>query len=335
MIDVSSNENPYCLPKQAVFDVLSQLQHIALNRYPEADADTLVSLYAQAHGLSASNVICGNGSDDLIDLVYKAFTGQDDLVMALEPSFIMYKRVADIHRRAFRTCKVKDLYRVIESENPRVCFICNPNNPTGAMIPKEDLVTLFSFSETVFIVDEAYIEFSDSSVTSCLPLIEAYPNVIVLRTLSKAYGLAGLRVGFGVSHPENIKRLASVKLPYNVSSLSQAIAIRMLEADHQQRCKEEVALIKAERSRLYNALSQMPYLEVKPSQANFLWVKVPDEGFSVEALSAYLRQKQIKIRIFDDGAYRAFFRISIGTPEENHTVLQAIHAFIKGGPKHD
>lgn len=292
------------------------------NRYPDPRQLSLKSLLAEIKGIASDKIFIGNGSDEAIDLCIRIFCEpRIDNIVTIRPTYGMYSVSAAINDVEVREvplgrdfCLSADAMMAACDNNTKLMFVCSPNNPTGNSMPVEQLRWLLEYFNGVVVVDEAYVDFS--SQPSMLTLLDEYSNLIVLHTMSKAYGLAALRLGLAFAHPSIIELFSNVKYPYNINLAGMERAAELLERN----VADEIALIKEERSRVKQQLSQMECVEkVYPSDANFLLVKVADAKAMYDALI----QEQIIVR---DRSHvpgcEGCLRITIGTPQENDRLLE-------------
>ena len=294
------------------------------NRYPDPRQAELKSLISRIKGIPVKNMFIGNGSDEAIDLCFRVFCepGVDNAV-SIAPTYGMYKVAADINNVQMRQIPLGENFSLpVEAlleacdDNTKLMFVCSPNNPTGNAFPVEQILRLAEAFEGILVVDEAYIDFS--SQPSLTGYLAEFPNLIVLQTLSKAYGLAALRLGLAFADQRVMSMFANVKYPYNVSLASMEKAMSLLRRDVAQ----EVALVNSERVRLAEALAGLPRVrKVWPSDANFLLVEVDDaRGLYDELLDA---QVIVRDRSKVAGC-EGCLRISVGTPQENDKVIAVI-----------
>jgi len=287
-------------------------------RYPSSNSDNLRELLAQEYSLSIDNFIVGNGSTELLEIAVKTYCNPGDTILSIEPSFSMYSIYATIHGVQFipvegNNQEIQTVDSLIESAqkyNPKIIFLCNPNNPTGSIIKNEDIIRVLESTEALVIVDEAYMEFFIEGITMASE-INKYNNLIVARTFSKAYGLAYARVGYMISNIDIIDQLLCVKLPYNVNGISTEIAA--LAFQKQSDMKLYVKGVSERRELLYRNLINLG-ISVQKSKANFLYITLPKN------INKELIQKGILIRSFGKNNYR----VTIGLEEENNAFLEAL-----------
>ena len=294
------------------------------NRYPDPRQTELKGLISCIKGMPVKNIFVGNGSDEAIDLCFRVFCrpGVDNAV-SIMPTYGMYKVAADINDVSMRevalgenfSLPVQGLLDACDA-NTKLMFVCSPNNPTGNAFPISEILTLAEKFDGMLVVDEAYIDFS--SEESILPYIKEYPNLIVLQTFSKAYGLAALRLGLAFADEVTMSLFANVKYPYNISLAAMEKAMSLLKRD----VAAEVENVMTERSRMEKALAELPRVrKVWPSDANFLLVEVDD----ARGLYSELLDKQVIVRDRSKvPGCAGCLRITIGTKEENDKVLAVI-----------
>ena len=297
------------------------------NRYPDPRQAELKSLISRIKGIPVMNMFIGNGSDEAIDLCFRIFCEPAvDNAVSIAPTYGMYRVAADINNVQMRevplgegfSLPVEALLEACDA-NTKLMFVCSPNNPTGNAFPVSEILKLAEAFDGMLVVDEAYIDFS--SERSLTEYLAEYPNLIVLQTLSKAYGMAALRLGLAFGDKRTMSMFANVKYPYNISLSSMEKAMGLLVRD----VKAEVEVIKAERSRMAEALAALPRVrKVWPSDANFLLVEVDDaRGLYDELLAAQVIVRD-RSKVL---ACAGCLRITVGTPAENDKVLAVIGGF--------
>lgn len=298
----------------------------SLNRYPDPNQTHLKSLLAEAKGIPVSHIFIGNGSDEVIDTLFRVFCEPGtDQILLFPPTYGMYEVSAHIHNVGIMHLPLtKDFQLPPEAFDPtlnhkaKMAFLCSPNNPTGNTLTEaEAFIKQF---KGIVVLDEAYIDFS--SQPSFLSLLHRYPNLVISQTFSKARGLASIRIGMAFASPEIIHYMNKVKPPYNVSELNQQAAIRSLS--HQsEMVVNEVQGIKAERNMLIEKLKEFPFVhQVYATDANFILVKVSDAN----RLYDYLVSQGIIIRNRNTQV-AGCIRITVGTPQENQQLLAALTNF--------
>lgn len=305
---------------------------LACNRYPDPQPAPLIDALARLYGVRASQVLVGRGSDEAIDLLVRAFcrAGQDAIAIQ-PPTFGMYAVSAHIQGASVITVSLAadftlDVDAVLAALTPAVklVFVCTPNNPTGQLVPLRDVTRLAQAlaGRALLVVDEAYIEFSDAP--SAAPLIDQFDNIAVLRTLSKAWALAGARIGTLLANEQVIALLRRVMAPYPLPRPCVALALEALTAGGQAAARAHIAVVREQRERMARALAEVPGVrEVLPSQANFLAVRFND------ASAVYQRLLGAGIVVRDIQRYPQLgdaLRITVGLPEENDRVLDVLQS---------
>ncbi len=337
IVKLASNESPLGPSPMAVAALQNQIQGLA--RYPDGNGHDLKAALASFHGVRPSTITLGNGSNDVLELVGRAFLTPDHESVFSEHAFAVYPlvtmatgavaRVATANPVSHKMPYGHDLAAIAASigGRTRVVFIANPNNPTGTWLAGD---VLRSFLDNVpdhvlVVIDEAYFEYvNDTGYPNTVSWVEQVPNLIVTRTFSKIYGLAGLRIGYAVSHPDVADLLNRVRQPFNVNSLAQAAAEAALQdTAHIRRCLE------ANRTGLHRLRVAMDLLDLRylPSQGNFLCVDMGRQGSDVYAA---LLEKGIIVRPVDNYGLPQFLRITVGTEWENERLIEALTEVIKG-----
>lgn len=318
-IILNANESPYNLPKAILEKFKDLLDNIDFNRYPDTDNTKLLASIAKTYALEVENVCAGVGSDEMLDCIFKAVISKGDKVLVPYPSFTMYKQMGIYYGANVIEIELDDEFRYdinlfiekIISYNPKLIFLCVPNNPTGGSLSNEEIEKILKLSNGLVVVDEAYGEFDDKTA---LELIKKYDNLIVLKTFSKAFRLAGIRTGYALSSKENIKMINVVKMPYNLNVLSNEMAV--LALDNKELILDNIKEIKNELSKTYKELKALG-IEVYDSKANFLWCKLSDK------IKSALIENKIYIRDikFKDEMYS---RITIGSKEEMEKLIKVV-----------
>ncbi len=328
-VKLHANENPFDIPLSVREKIAEEIvSGTMFNRYPDSDANILREQIGKLYSLNKDNVLVGSGSDELIEIILNAFVDKGDYVLCPTPSFVMYKIFTQMAGgipveftlgENFQY-KIDEIIGLCEKYQPKVLFLCSPNNPTGNTIPKEDVITLVSGFDGIVVVDEAYGEFSGESM---IPYVNDYPNMIVLRTFSKAYGLAGLRIGYSVSCKALADLTNIVKPPYNVNSFSQRMACLALESYDIFRDRYE-RIIEL-REELYNELLSIEGITVYPTKANFVLIEVPDS----ESIYNSLLEKDILVRSYTGHPIlNNCLRVTVGTEEENKLFLKCFRSIL-------
>ena len=312
---LDANENPYNAP---------------YNRYPDPLQLELKTKISTIKNIAPEKIFLGNGSDEPIDIIFRAFCepGVDNMV-SIDPTYGMYQVAADINNVEVRKVKLNEDFgfsaqKLLDAANlyTKVIFVCSPNNPTANLLDKAEIVKLLTGFDGLVVVDEAYIDFSPES--SLLPELDQYENLIILQTFSKAWGMAGIRLGMAFANPEIIRVFNKIKYPYNINILTQKKALELL--DNLQEKEEWVKTIVEERDKMVKKLFSLSFVQViYPSDANFILVKMHD----ARGIYEYLKDLKIivrdrsKIALCDD-----CLRITIGSPKENKKLRKALKELI-------
>lgn len=322
LIKLDANENPFG-PSPRVKEALANLQH--MNVYPDPESGRLRELLAEYIGVPKEQILCGAGADELIEIILQLFIEPGDVVINTPPTFAMYgfdaplyhARVVDIYRGADFSLDVDAIASAVRRRRAKLLFLCSPNNPSGDMIDAGDIDRLLELPVTV-VVDEAYIEFAESD--SLVTRVGEADNLIVLRTMSKWAGLAGLRVGYGVFPSELMPQLWKIKQPYNVN-LAADIAARASLQDVDFLMTRVETLVQ-QRMRMEIAFAELPMLSPYPSRSNFLLNRVI--GMSAVEFRDRLAQAGIIVRYYNKPRLEDHIRISAGTPEQIDRLLQLL-----------
>jgi histidinol-phosphate aminotransferase len=311
--------------KEGIFLDANENPYGTLNRYPDPYQRQLKDKLSAIKNVSPENIFIGNGSDEVIDLAFRIFCEPDkDLALTFSPTYGMYDVSAAINNIGLIKLPLsKDFQidlqvtrRFIDQENLKLVFLCSPNNPTGNTMSREAIEMILENFSGILIIDEAYIDFS--SHASTIELIQKYPNLIVSQTFSKAWGLAAARVGIAYAHPQIIQLYNKVKPPYNVSTLNQRAALEALNAP--EKFEKKKSIILKEKENLKADLQRCSLVKkIYPSDANFLLVEVGDAD---KIYNALVQQKVITRNRTKQ--VRNCLRFTVGTPEENNQLLQAL-----------
>ncbi|MEU6401825.1 histidinol-phosphate transaminase [Streptomyces sp. NPDC046985] len=332
-VRLNTNENPYPLPEPLVERIAERVREAArgLNRYPDRDAAELRTALAEyltktgGHPVARENVWAANGSNEVIQQLLQTFAGPGRTAIGFEPSYSMHALIArgtgtgwiSGPRREDFTVDPAAAERAIAAHRPDVVFLTTPNNPTGNAIPARTVLALYEAAQaakpSMVVVDEAYVEFSHGA--SLLPLLQGRPHLVISRTMSKAFGAAGLRLGYLAAHPAVVDAVQLVRLPYHLSAVTQVTALAALE--HTDTLLQYVERLKAERDRLVAELRAIGY-EVTESDANFVQF-----GRFADAHAAWRRILDRGVLVRDNGV-PGRLRVTAGTPEENDAFLAAV-----------
>lgn len=331
-IRLHANENWFNPLPDIKEQLVDRLMSLDLQEYPDPDSGKLKTILSEYTGAETDEIICTNGSDELIKIIFETFSKSGDSIVIHSPTFVEYTIMSDL--RGCKTCAVKpkadlspDIDGLIQTaidEKASITFICNPNNPTGYVFSQRDLDRIISSVPGIVIVDEAYAEFSQVSLIG-----KAYDRskVVIMRTLSKAFGAAALRVGYGIASPELIQKMNKAKMPYNLSTIAQESAVVLLE--NKDLLQTVVSEIRRERMRLYGELTALQEsgkaLEVFPSYGNYILIRSSLSRKIYEALQAegYL------VRIFEhDDNLNNCLRFAVTQKKTNTQVLEVIRKVV-------
>jgi histidinol-phosphate aminotransferase len=321
IIKLNTNENPYPPSPQAMA-ALQTLDGEWLRRYPDPFARDFCQAVSDALGVPADWVIVGNGSDDVLNVLVRACAeGSDRPIVYPMPTYVLYKTLAAMQPAATLEIPYGENFELpleeLVAAEAAITFIASPNSPSGHVVPLAQLRELAQQIKGVLAIDEAYVDFA---AESALSLVQEFENVIVLRTLSKGYSLAGLRMGFGVAHPNLLAGLFKVKDSYNIDAIAiQLGTAAMRDQAYKNECAEKV---KGDRSKLSLDLKQLGF-ELGESHGNFVLAAVP-ASHNAEALYLSLKERGILVRYFKQPGLDNKLRITVGTPEQNQILLEAL-----------
>ena len=327
LIKLDAMENPYPLPQAVRERIAAAVALVPIHRYPDGGADAVKSALRRAFGIpEALGLVLGNGSDELIQILTVAVAKPGAVILAPEPSFVMYRlnalyagvRFVGVPLLADFSLDTGAVLAAIERERPALVFLAYPNNPTGNLFPAAEIEAILRAAPGLVVIDEAYYAFADASF---LPRVAEFPNLVVLRTVSKI-GMAGLRLGYAVAAPEWTSELDKVRQPYNLNALTQAVAPLLLAEG--ALLAEQAATLKAERSRLHAALAALPGVVVFRTQTNFVLARVPDAPRWFDRL----REAGILVKNLHGwhASLEHCLRITVGTPAENDALFAALKA---------
>ncbi len=315
MVFLDANENPFNKP---------------YNRYPDPLQRKLKKKIAEVKSCQPEQIFLGNGSDEPIDLLFRAFCepGRDNII-SIDPTYGMYQVAADINNIEVRKVRLKEDYSFSADEllaaaddNSKLAFVCSPNNPTANLMAKDEMLKLIENFKGLVVVDEAYIDFAPGE--SLLPELEKYPNLVILQTFSKAWGMAGIRLGMAFASPEIIRIFNKIKYPYNINILTQKKALKLLKKEDDK--NGWVKLLLKERKKMAEQLTKFPFVvKVYPSDANFLLVKMYDARGIYDYLveNGIIVRDRSKVILCDDS-----LRLTVGSEEENEILIEKLNELI-------
>lgn len=333
---LNTNENPFELPEEVVEAIVEKIREIApnLNRYPDRDAlelrTKLAAYIKMTTGVevTSENIWAANGSNEILQTIFLACGGERNSVLGFTPSYSVHNLIAQLTRTPWIAgsrdgnfaIDVNSAIELIKEKNPKIVIVTTPNNPSGTSTTIEDLMVLAQSTKRIdalLVVDEAYAEFS--SEKSAISLIEEFPHVVVVRTMSKAFAYAGVRIGYLVANPAMVSAALIARLPYHLSAITQAVGEVAL--DHYLLMQREIDLITNERNRVSAIISQLG-LSPMASEANFILFK----GFTCDSQTAWEFFLKHDLLVRDNGL-RGYLRVTIGTPEENDKFVAALREF--------
>jgi len=327
---LNANENPYGLPEEIIEEILRKAKKLEYSRYPNANSVKLSEIVSYFWGLNRDNIVMGNGSDELIDYLIKAFSEKGRRIITTAPSFAMYKIYSIINGSNFAQIPLSQSNfslnedKVLEEakkEDSSIVFIAYPNAPTGNYFAEDKIIKIIEKSGCLVVVDEAYYEFGEKTF---VPLISQYDNLVILRTFSKAYSLASLRVGYLLSNPEIINEIRKVKAPFNVNTFSQLAA--QVVFGNKEILKNGIKKIIEERERVANRINELPPFKAHLSRTNFVLVEVGSKENSDLVYNNLLKQGILVQTVFDPvfSTSRYFLRITVGNKEENDILIEGL-----------
>lgn len=329
LITLNANEAAVNLYEDNILPLRDVLSNISLNRYPEDEALKLREAYGKYAGVQENNIISGNGSDEMLNLIISSTISKGKKLLTLDPDFSMYDfyvsqqegEVVKVKPENDLVLEVNKFIEIGKEQKVDLIIFSNPNNPTGAVVKPKDIIKILeAFPEIPVVVDEAYYEFYGESM---IRYIDTYKNLIVTRTLSKAWGLAALRVGFLIACQEKIQKLLKFKVPYNVNSISQALATESLK--YVELVKDNTEIVISEREKLFKELKRIEEkssLDIKfyPSKGNFIYGEILEK----ETFISKLKSNNISIRDFNNEN----FRITVGTSLENKILIEVLQEIL-------
>jgi histidinol-phosphate aminotransferase len=329
MIKLDAMENPYSLPETLQEEIAQLVTTISANRYPDSNSVSLKSSLRETMEIPMGmDIMLGNGSDEIIQIIALALARPGAVLMSVEPAFVMFRMIATYTNMEYIGVPLKadfslDLDLMLDAitkHQPAIIFIAYPNNPTGNLFDVEAVSRIIESAPGVVVVDEAYHAFAGSSF---IDKLSEYPNLLLMRTLSKL-GLAGLRLGFLTGRPEWLIQLEKVRLPYNVGVLTQGVARKILQ--YPDILQQQVDAIKAERVVMNKYLNVLDGVEVFPSDANFILFRVN----KASQIFSELKQRNILIKNLDGShpLLKNCLRVTIGTPDENKQFLRTLQECI-------
>lgn len=323
-IKLNTNENPYAPSQKVAEAMMPILLDGKLRLYPDPVGKEFRETAAQLNGVEADWIMAGNGSDDILTILTRAFAGPGDVIGSAQPGYILYETLAQLQNARFEVVPFPVNW-VLEPDdlkglvNPRLFYLANPNSPSGTVMTPVQVARLAESLPCPLVVDEAYGDFAE---TNCVQLVKSHENVIVTRTFSKGYALAGLRLGYCIARPEIIAGLNKVKDSYNCDMLSLAGGVAALK--DQEWLRETRSKILNTRERLATGVAELGYL-VPPSQANFVWC---EGGPPADEVYQALRERDILVRLMKYPGREPALRITVGTDSQIDALLSALQEIL-------
>jgi histidinol-phosphate aminotransferase len=322
VVKLNTNENPYP-PSPQVMKVLAEISEERLRRYPDPLGNEFRQAAADVIGVPADYIMCCNGGDELLSMAFRAFCDETRPVAYPVPSYSLFPVLAKL-----QNCKAIEvpfdtefnLPAKLASTDAALTIVCNPNAPSGTFVAVEELASLADEVSGVLLIDEAYVDFAE---VNCIELVKNFDNVIILRSMSKGYSLAGMRFGYAIAQPDLIAGLMKLKDSYNVDAIAIAVAAAAIK--DQKYFKENVENVKAERARLTIQLRKLSF-DVPDSQSNFVLAKC--KNCKADQVYEKLTRRNIYIRYFAHPGLEDKLRISIGTPEQNDKLFSALQEIL-------
>jgi histidinol-phosphate aminotransferase len=330
IVKLNTNENPYP-PSPKVIEAIHGVSESFVRLYPSPDSAPLRERAAAVYGVHPDQVLCGNGSDEILSILMRTFLDAGDTIACFQPSYSLYPVLAGLSQvrtidiplpRVSRLEEMGDI--PVPSPRAKVFFLTTPNSPYGPGFPTAWVEHLLSRFKGIVVADEAYADFATEN---CLPLLPSHPRLVIVRTLSKAYSLAGMRAGLAFAHAELIREMLKVKDSYNVGRIPQIAACAALEDQASFRTTRDIVL--ATRAR-FTAVLRGEGFTVLPSSANFVFI-VPPAGLSARALYDGLFERGFLVRVLSAAAVSDGLRVSIGTDADMDDLVQAIREVRNGG----
>ena len=329
-VKLNANENPYGLLDKIIEEILRKAKNLEYSRYPNANSVKLSEAVSSFWGLTRDNIVIGNGSDELIDYLIKAFSEKGRRVITTAPSFAMYKIYSIVNGANFVQIPLSQsdfslnedkILEEAKKEDSSIVFLAYPNAPTGNYIVEDKIIKIIEESGCLVVVDEAYYEFGKKTF---VPFISRYDNLVILRTFSKAYSIASLRVGYLLSNPEIINEIRKVKSPFNVNTFSQLAAQVVFE--NKEILKNSIEKIIRERERLTERINEITPFKAHPSQTNFVLVEAGSKE-DTDLVYDNLSKQGILVQTVSDPIFsssRYFLRITVGNKEDNDILIDGL-----------
>ena len=327
-IKIDANESNTNIFQKIMPEIWENVMKEDINRYPDSEATDLRKAISGFIGVPPEKILCGNGSDELIKMIIDGFINPGEIVLSHSPTFGMYGVSTRVSGGTYAEIETDDAFNIDIDEliakarelKAKLIFLCNPNNPTGNILEKSQVRRILRETEAILILDEAYIEFAGESMVD---EIDDWENLIIMRTLSKAFGLAGLRLGYIITGGSIMELMRAIKPPYNLNRISQRLATEVLA--HASYINKNIEAMKAERERMLVELEQIDALKVFPTKSNFILLRTAE----AEKLYKAFKDASILVRNYAGGRLENCLRISIGLQKENEAVMAVIRRTFK------
>lgn len=331
-IKINQNECPFDLPEDLKKEIQAKFLSQAWNRYPSFTTEQLRTKIAEKEAIKPEMLLVGNGSNELIQIICSVILNSQSTFLIIQPTFQLYAQMGRVFGANLLQFDMNndfkypldDLLQINKTNSIALQIYCTPNNPTGSILTLNEIEAILEVAQGIVVIDEAYFDFHQMTA---LPLLQKYPHLIITRTFSKAFGLAGLRLGYLIAQPEIVQEVYKAKLPYNLNLFSELTAMTLL--DHLELVRERTLFILQERDKLMYALAEISQLKVFPTHANFFLVQTPispDELFE-----KLLTEEGILVRNVSHNhpLLSDKLRISVGTSSENQAVIKAFRKIFK------
>ena len=330
-VRLNTNESPYAPPPEVLEEILAALRAAELNRYPDRDATDLFRALAAHLGMSSDSLWVANGSNEILLHLFLAFGGPDRTCLTFEPTYSLHSTIARLTGTAIVTAERGEQFlidrdtavAVVKEKRPDIVMLCSPNNPSGGVEPLATTEVLLAEAPGLVVLDEAYIDFAEEG-DSALPLVRRWDNLVIVRTFSKAWRLAAMRLGYMMADPGIADAMTKVRLPYHLSEVTQAAGRAVLE--HIDAMRDSIVAIRKERDRLAPELADLG-AAVYPSRANFILFRVADAA----GVWNGLLDRGVLVRNYSGHrSLQGCLRVTVGLPEENDSFLGAMREVVDG-----
>ena len=320
-IKLNQNESPFDIPVSIKQKICEKLVEKKWNQYPQKDPVGLIKLLSDYTNFSSQGIVVGNGSIELIQAIYTTLCDINDSIVMISPGYTVFPREASIRNLKYKEIPLKEDYSfdvdaIIEaSQNAKVVIFANPNNPTGTAISLSEIERIAKSFNGILVIDEAYYEFYD---VTALPLLEKYKNIIIIRTCSKVFSIAGIRIGYIIANPEIALQIDKAKPLFSIGILQKTIGEEILK--NREYIKDVAKSVIRERELMFNEIKKLKNIVPIPSKTNFFLLKILNNDAS--KVFYFLKENKILVRHFNIPGLKNTIRVSIGTPEENKYVLE-------------